>query len=289
MPDLSCRLLVKFPSPKSTLTVTAFTRHLRQYLLVVQDCDTRSKIMGGKVLLVLKQKPSFEGELSIRLIEERDSEGRIKYSVVCQKKPPLKVNEFAVFAKKLNRIAGQDFEEITKSIDWEREVPTLEAKRIAAALQHKVVSLVPESVFGLDGTAYELLVERGFNSIQFTWWAEPPAAWQALRELSTALLDLANAASVIEAQQSNKRKQLIQQLQQELDDEVTRLRNERTEMVQTQNRRCQEMARSLRKAGLRCPNCGVWSSDIRFIDKSPAGKSCFICNSCGRSFRPEDL
>ncbi len=42
-----------------------------------------------KLLLVLKEKPSFEGELSIDMVEENESEGHAKYSLVCQKKPPF--------------------------------------------------------------------------------------------------------------------------------------------------------------------------------------------------------
>jgi len=246
--------------------------------------------MSGKVLLVLKARPSFAGELSICLNEERDSEGRAKYSVVCQKKPPLNENEFAIFAAMRNRIVDQNLDEdITKTIDWHREVPPLEANRIKAALENQVVSVAPESVLGLDGTTYELLVERGFNRIQFTWWGEPPAAWQAIRELSNTLLDLADPASMIEARQSDERKRLIQQLQIELHNQQARLENEGTELIRIHNSQCHELAQTLSKAGLKCPNCGVHSANIRYFDKSPTGKSYFICKACGRSFRPEDL
>lgn len=139
--------------------------------------------MGGTVLLVLKEQPSFEGELGISLIEEHDSEGRAKHSIVCQKKPPLNENELAIFARVLGGVVGEDLEEITKSIDWQQEVPPLEAKRIMAILEHRVASVTPESVVGLDGTTYELLIERGLNKVQFTWWwlpgtRVPPAIFQ---------------------------------------------------------------------------------------------------------------
>lgn len=189
----------------------------------------------------------------------------------------------------LGGVVGEDLEEITKSLDWQVEVPPLEAKEITAILEHLVVSVAPQGFAGLDGTTYDLLIERGFNRIRFTWWSEPPAVWQALGSLSKTLLKRADTESMIEARQSNKRKRLIQQLRQELDDERTRGENESKELLRTHNVRCHELEQLLRTAGLTCPGCGLHSSDIRFIDKSPAAKSYFICRACGRSFRPEDL
>jgi hypothetical protein len=245
--------------------------------------------MDREDLLVLKEKPSFEGELSIRLTEEHESEGRRKYFLRCQKNPPLNVDEFSIFAWVLSRVAGRDREEITKTIDWQREVPPLEAKTITALLEHQVATVVPESVMGLDGTTYTLLIKRGFNIVQFTWWCEPPAAWQALGELAKTLLKMAGVASATAAGQSSQRKRVIQQLQSALDDQRTRLQSEREELVRTHNQRCHELAQSMRNLGLKCPNCGVHTSDFRFIDKNPVAKSYFICKACGRSFRPEDL
>ena len=245
--------------------------------------------MTGKVLLVLKEQPSFEGELSISLIEEHDSEGRAKHSIVCQKKPPLNENEFAIIAEMFGGVFGEDLGEITKSIDWQQEVPPLEAKRIMAILEHQVVSVTPERVLGLDGTIYELLIERGLNKVQFTWWCAPPAEWKALGVLSKILLERAATASMIEAQQSNNRKRLVQQLREELVEAQAEVRYERTELLRKHNVQCHELAQLLRTAGLTCPGCGVHSSDIRFFDKSPPAKSYFICGTCGRSFRPEDL
>jgi hypothetical protein len=210
--------------------------------------------------------------------------------MICQKKPPLKANEFAAFVAAAKKTRGRNlYANIMKSIVWQREVPPPEAQRIVATLESQLISVVPESVLGLDGTTYELLIERGFNRIRFTWWGEPPRAWRVLRELSNTLLDLADAASVIDAEQSDTRKQLMQQVQKELDNQTAILRRKTVELNREHNSRCQDLVQTLCKAGLTCPFCGVRSSDIRFVDKSPTDKSYFICKACGRSFRPEDI
>jgi hypothetical protein len=88
--------------------------------------------MDRKDLLVLRESPSFGGELSVRLIEEHESEGPAKYFLICQKNPPLNENELSIFVWALSRVVGRDREEITKSINWQREVAPLEAKTITA-------------------------------------------------------------------------------------------------------------------------------------------------------------
>jgi hypothetical protein len=249
-------------------------------------------MMGGEVLLVLKEAPTFEGALSIRLVEERDSEGRTKYSIACQKDPPFK-GEMGPYTFALAGVSGglvaEDRDQITKSLEWRREVPLLEAHRILAILENRVASVSPEHVMGLDGTTYDLLIERGFNKVQFTWWCEPPAAWQALGELSKMLLERADAASMIEAQQSDNRKRLIRQLRAKLHEAQTRLNNQLAESIRRHNVRCNELAQSLRVSGVTCPCCNVHSSGVRFVDRSPAAESYFICQACGRSFRPKDF
>ncbi len=156
-------------------------------------------------------------------------------------------------------------------------------------LEKQVVSLAPEITLGLDGTTYELVIERDFNKVQFTWWCEPPRVWRALGEVSKILLTRADAASKIKVRQSDTRKQLIKQLLERLDEVQARLEKERKELIRTHNARCHGLAQSLTVAGLTCPNCGEHSKGIRFIDRSPDAKSHFVCRACGRSFRPEDL
>ncbi len=242
-----------------------------------------------RLLLVLKEKPSFEGELSIDMVEENESEGHAKYSLVCQKKPPFNEKEVAVFVGVLEGDVPDALDEITKTIDWQREVPTPEAREILDILQRPVVPVVPESIVGLDGTTYELHIDRGFSKVQFTWWCEPPPVWKALGEVAKTLLNRADAASMIDALQPNTRKQLMEQLEEERGELQAKTRKDSEELMRMHNHRCDELARSLKTTGLRCPGCGQRSKSIRFIDKSPDAKSYFICKACGRSFRPEDL
>jgi len=244
--------------------------------------------VGGKLLLTLKEIPSFEGELSVCLMEERDSEGRASYSLVCEKKPPLDLEEVPLILGVRSGVFGVDLglKEITKSIGWQQDVPPLEGREILDILDPQVFSAVPEATSGLDGTTYELLIERGFNKVQFTWWCEPPGVWKALGELARRLLNMANAPSMTKSLQSDTRKQMIKQLQGKLAEHRATLEEITKELVRTHNDRCQELAQSLRATGLTCPACGQHSKEIRFIDKSPDAKSYFICRLCGRSFRP---
>jgi len=246
--------------------------------------------MVGKCLLALKEKPSFAGELSLRLMEEQDSEGRAKYSLLCQKTPPFSENEVAIFFGVLGGGVSDNLDEITKTIDWQREVPTLEATELMEILEHPVLPFVPETIEGLaDGTTYELLIERGSSKVQFTWWCEPPQVWKALGKVAKTLLNRADAASTVDALQSETRKQLIRQLALELGELQADMKEESEELMRTHNRRCHELAKTLSATGLTCPGCGQHSNDIRFLDKGPDAKSYFICGACGRSFRPEDL
>jgi len=247
--------------------------------------------MAGELLLTLKEIPSFEGELSVRLMEEHDSEGRANYSLVCEKKPPLDREEWPLIVAVRSGVFGDHLglKEITTSIGWRKNIPPEEVEEILDTLKSQIPSAIPEAISGLDGTTYELLIERGFNKVQFTWWCEPPGVWKALGELSRRLLNRANASSMTKSLQSDTRKQLIKQLQGKLAEHRAALEEKSKELVRTHNDRCHELARSLRATGLTCPACGQHSKEIRFIDKSPDAKSYFICRLCGRSFRPEDL
>ncbi|HTF24484.1 MAG TPA: hypothetical protein VK937_11295 [Candidatus Limnocylindria bacterium] len=247
--------------------------------------------MSGEFLLTLKETPSFEGELSLRLIKDSDSEGRASYSLVCEKKPPFDREEVPLIVAVRSGVFGDHLglKEITTSIGWRKDIPPEEVEEILDTLKSQIPSAVPEAISGLDGTTYELLIERGSNMVQFTWWCGPPRVWKALGELSTRLLNRANASSMTKSLQSDTRKQLIKQLQGKLAEHRATLEEKSKELLRTHNDRCHELARSLRATGLTCPACGQHSKEIRFIDKSPDAKSYFICRLCGRSFRPEDL
>jgi len=247
--------------------------------------------MAGELLLTLKEIPSFEGELSVRLMEERDSEGCARHSLVCEKKPPLEAEEGPLIVGVRSGFFGDDLglKEIIESVGWRRDIPVEEVREILGILDRRVFPAVLEATSWLDGTTYELLIERGFNRVQFTWWCEPPGVWKALGELSRRLLNRADAPSMTESLQSDTRKKLIKQLQGKLAEHRATLEEKSKELVRTHNDRCHELARSLQAAGLTCPACSRHSKEIRFIDKSPDAKSYFICRLCGRSFRPEDL
>jgi hypothetical protein len=245
--------------------------------------------MRSTVLLALTEKPSFEGALSVRLVEEQNPEGRATYSLACQKDPPFNSSEVGLLAMALRDVTGEDREELTKSVSWRVEVSLAKATELTDILTGLAAVIVPQSELGLDGTFYELLIERGFNKVQFAWWSEPPVVWKSLGDLSKKLLASANAELMIEAQQSDKRKRLIERLGARLIEEQGKRETAQAESFVTHNGQCHELERSLKATGLTCPLCHQHSKEIRFIDRSPNAKSYFICKNCGRSFRPEDF
>jgi hypothetical protein len=245
--------------------------------------------MARKLLLTFKEKPSFEGELSVALMEEHDPEGHARYFLVCQKEPPFNTKEIVLIAGEREGFGDDQHDELMKSISWQREVPAAEANEILDILQHQIASVVPEATIGLDGTIYELLIERGFSKVQFTWWCDPPLGWKALGEVARKVLSRTASISALESLQTNNRKQSIKHLRDKLDELHARRKRENEELIRKHNRRCQELASSLKIEGLTCPACNYHSKDSRFVDRSPEAKSYFICSACGRSFRPEEL
>jgi hypothetical protein len=93
--------------------------------------------MAGEFLLTLKETPSFEGELSLRLIKESDSEGRASYSLVCEKKPPFDREEVPLIVAVRSGVFGDHLglKEITTSIGWQQDIPPEEVEEILDTLK----------------------------------------------------------------------------------------------------------------------------------------------------------
>jgi hypothetical protein len=185
--------------------------------------------IAKKIVLELRERPSFEGELNIRVTEEHNSKGGVKYTLVCQKNPPLSDMEDALFAGGLMDVADdRELELIKAALCWQRELSSSEAREINYLLQHEVVSIAPEAIDGLDGTSYVLLIGAGLNRVQFSWWEEAPSGWEPLRDLSKMLLHMGDAARIAETLQSSERRQIIKHLserlleEQHLEDEAKR-------------------------------------------------------------------
>ena len=100
-------------------------------------------------------------------------------------------------------------------------------------MQRQIAPVVPETIVGLDGTFYELHIERGFCKVQFTWWGEPPRVWNALGETAKTLLNRADAASMIGTLQSKTRKQLIERLEEELGELRAIMKKDSKEVMRT--------------------------------------------------------
>ena len=245
--------------------------------------------MAKKIVVELRERPSFEGELSVRVTEEHDSEGGVKYALVCQKNPPLSEVEDALFAGDLRDVPDKELEQIKTAICWQRELSPSEVSEIDHLLHCEIIPIVPEAIDGLDGTIYELLIEVGLNRVQFSWWEEAPSGWKPLRDLSEMLLRMGDAACMIEALQSNERKQSIKHLSERLDEEQFLLREAQRMLLSENRSRGRELARRAGIVGITCPHCDQHSRDVRFIDSGADAKSYFICGRCGRSFFPGNV
>src|SRR5215467_10236185 len=93
-----------------------------------------------KFVVELKERPSFEGELNIRVTAEHDSQGNVTYALVCQKNPPL---DDEMLVGHLSGISDRELEQIWTAICWQRELSSSEVGEITALLQHEVVSIFP--------------------------------------------------------------------------------------------------------------------------------------------------
>ena len=82
---------------------------------------------------------------------------------------------------------------------------------------------------------------------------------------------------------------LIRELTQVHEDQEAAKGGTKLGEAQAAYKECLNLARVLKADGLRCPHCKVLSKEMRFIDVPPPQQAHFICRSCGRSFRPEDL
>ena len=65
------------------------------------------------------------------------------------------------------------------------------AASVMAAFDALRLPLIPEFVMGCDGTNYRLIVHRGFNQVELTWWSVPPTQWAPLIPVVQRLIDCA--------------------------------------------------------------------------------------------------
>jgi hypothetical protein len=245
--------------------------------------------IAKRIVLELRERPSFEGELNVRVTEEHDPEGGVKYALVCQKNPPLSEVESVLFDGSLRDIAERELTQIKTGLCWQRELSSSEAWEITYLLQHEVVSIAPEAIDGLDGTSYELLIGAGLNRVQFSWWEEAPSGWEPLRDLSKMLLHMGDAARMAETLQSSERRQIIKHLSERLLEEQHLEDEAKRKLVSENNSRGRELVGRAKITGITCPSCKQRSLDTRFIERGADAKSFFICGSCGRSFFPEEV
>jgi hypothetical protein len=69
------------------------------------------------------------------------------------------------------------------------------AASIMAAFDALRLPLIPPFVLGCDGTNYRLIIDRGFNRVEFTWWSVPPTQWAPLFPVVQRLIDCAGPSA----------------------------------------------------------------------------------------------
>lgn len=82
------------------------------------------------------------------------------------------------------------------SLSEEIRVTNEEAENILQLLTRASMSVLPEYALGVDGVVYELVVNGGLNEGHYTWWGTIPKGWQALTQISNALLRLAGKPEI---------------------------------------------------------------------------------------------
>lgn len=70
------------------------------------------------------------------------------------------------------------------------------AASLLASFEALRLPIVPDSVFGCDGTNYHLKIRRGFNATELVWWSKPPRQWKRLMPVVRRLLDLAGQSEL---------------------------------------------------------------------------------------------
>jgi len=69
-----------------------------------------------------------------------------------------------------------------------RDLTSDESGRLLKALAEAKVKPLSSHAIGRGGVLYILKIERGFNTVTFTWWNTLPAAWKALDETIRQLM-----------------------------------------------------------------------------------------------------
>jgi len=133
-------------------------------------------------VLQLSIVPSFEDGFVLTLLEKR---GRESLSYLLSHKE-LKRPTSATLES-----VGQEF-----SLSEEISVTNEEAENILQLLTRASMSVSPEYALGVDGVVYELVVSGGLNEGHYAWWGKVPKGWQALTQISNALLRLAGKPEI---------------------------------------------------------------------------------------------
>lgn len=266
----------------------------------------QSEFHGGTIL-ILVERPSFEGTLTVRFVEQR-VDGRLQYALHCTKTAPLDDVEFRAryywgLANHLGlaadwlslgeRVAAERY--FQTPLEWLREVPSEEAALLIRSSRDDTITHLGEERLGLDGSAFQLIIPRARQWLELEWWGcEPPAANAILSKVVTTLQKRADVESarreyIAGTDRARFMSSLSQSLSQQLKPLQEEADRERKIALDRVNEETHRIAALLENQAITCPHCGRQSQEMRYLDNRPGVRSFFICPHCGRSFDAGDL
>lgn len=281
------------------------------------DDETRITIdpseYHGGTILILVERPSFGGTLTVRFVEQRVAD-RLQYALHCTKTAPLDDEEFRAryywgLANHLGlaadwlslgeRVAAERY--FQTPLEWLREVPSEEAAFLIRSSRDDTITHLGEERWGLDGSEFQLIIPRARQWLELEWWHDPPAENAVLSRVVTTLLKRADVESArresiagterarFMSSLSQSVSEKLEPLQEEADREKEIEDRERKITLDRVNEETHRIAALLENQAMACPHCGRQSQEMRYLDNRPGVRSFFICPHCGRSFDAGDL
>jgi len=91
----------------------------------------------------------------------------------------------------LDRTLGTMYEQESTRL----EVKATDVVELISSIKTLRLPMLPDSVYGLDGTTHTLRIASGLNSVEYVWWDTLPESFEPLKGLIERLFKLAQLPS----------------------------------------------------------------------------------------------